>query len=321
MSVIVLDGPEKAGKSTLVEALYDFLKSSGYHREVLVRHWVGRAKPDDSVYSSAMAEDSSKPPSQRVTIWDRSWASEFVYGRLLAQDRRLARDPWLGEWLYGRAASANGLMAMLSGPDPDSLRSMRDATDLPVDPAAEQSAYLRYARLFNWMTPDRDTPSHMASAILERFYTSVSVSGDAGRQTPLPPTYCGPVNSRVIFVGERRSDRMLTGGWLPFSSHFTTLLGRRLGTRSLSVGWTNAHDCPPSSLRGAKLLVACGDIALKWVTNYVLAGGDGDQLVMNLPHPAYVFRYNNQKTKALREDVTQKISDLLKEVNHGSQEN
>lgn len=143
--LLVIDGPEKAGKTTLIEALRTRVILGG--AETTVRKW---GKLDDGkwavdeVYGVALDEDEAKPG---LVIWDRSWASETVYGQLLNRDRRLAADPDLGDKLYGRRVK---LKVILGGPSPAIMAGDRDAEDLPVAPAQEQEAFVAYGRRYGW---------------------------------------------------------------------------------------------------------------------------------------------------------------------------
>jgi hypothetical protein len=307
MSIIIIEGPEKAGKSTLVEAIAS-VPDRLLVKRVKVRHWVGRATPDDRLYSEPLREDASIRFTEGLTVWDRGWPSEYVYGTLLRQTRRLAADPWLGEWLHGRAAAANGLRVMLTGPSPAELATRRDSSDLDVDPASERLLYMAYAHRFNWLVLRPEPIELMVSRVIDAYLRVVDLVA------PLPPTFAGPTNSSVIIIGEDRAGASMTpGGWLPFSSHLTTKLARLLGDRAMRVGWTNAHDCPPSALRGAKTLVACGARAQQWVERYVMQEG-GRQELIRIPHPSHVFRFNNSVTQRTRPTVIQTISQLEKDI-------
>lgn len=308
MAVIIIEGPEKAGKSTLAAGLVKALKESGETERVITRHWVGRATPDDRVYSDALRTDSMEHASQLVSVWDRGWPSEYVYGTLLKQDRRLANYPWLGEWLHGRAVRANGLAVMLLGPSAEELTRRRDGSDLPVHPEDERGLYRAYAERYGWSTIDSQwSVADMVDAVLAQFRERVRVQ----HRALIPPTYCGQQNAQVVFVGEKRSAGMLKGGWLPFSSRMTTALGRVLGDRAFEVGWTNAHDCPPPALSSARVLVPCGNLAYLWVRNYVTARG-GDQQVYPIAHPSHAFRFNNAVAGRERVSVHETIAEIMR---------
>ena len=103
MSIFVFDGPEKAGKSTLIDA---FVKQAYPSGKFTLHRW-GPVAPDDRVYAPVLRDDLVVKRSP--AIWDRSWVSEHVYASLLGRDRRLRGDPWLGEWLHGRAVYTDGI--------------------------------------------------------------------------------------------------------------------------------------------------------------------------------------------------------------------
>ena len=150
MTVIMIDGPEKAGKSTLVEALH--------LRGAYVRKWTGPAVPDDSEYFIPLQIDAK---SQRIVVWDRGWASEVVYGQLLEQPRRLAGDWQRAELLYGRLIE---VAVMLLGPNVETLKRLRDSTDLPIDPSAERRAFAHYGQLAGWIVLENEhTPTYIAA--------------------------------------------------------------------------------------------------------------------------------------------------------------
>jgi hypothetical protein len=297
MTVIVVDGPEKAGKTTLIRAIDRHLDGA----RVLLRAW-GPVKSDVE-YLEPLKFAVSYPG---VAVWDRSWASEHVYGLLLDRvDHRLAGDPWLGEWLYGRAVQACGLRVMVTT-DPALLRERRNATDLPVDPAIERFAFQQYADQHGWSTYDMTqwSVAEVAKDVVQR---AVAV---AMRGTSRPPVYCGPPGAPVVVVGEARNlGATAPGAWLPFTSRLTTLAGRALGENAYRVGWTNAEDVPPVAVRGAVGLVACGEHADQWCRYHV-----GHKNVLSVPHPASLYRFGKQRARidGVEESVRQFVRSILK---------
>lgn len=288
--IIVIDGPEKVGKTTLVHQLASTLVSRGHN--VAFRKW-GLIFPDDRVYLEPLSHDVVYRDT--VTIWDRSWASEHVYGRLLKRNRRLAEDPWLGEWLYGRAVTTAGLKVMLEG-DPKMLAEKRDSTDLPVDPFEENKAFSSYAEQYGWW-------------LFNTQYSESKLKNVAGyivdmleliNPPDIAPAYAGDKSPAVIFVGEVRSQNpQLVGAWLPFTSRYTTEFARPLSSAAMRCGWTNAHEIAPQKLRNARVIVSCGGAAKTWVKNYVVT--PGSLIVhLNLPHPSWTYRYNSSKTELAR---------------------
>jgi len=257
MTVIILEGPEKAGKTTLTEALEKSLVGLG--AKVVIRKQSGRADPDDSIYMDQLAVDTSKNAHELVAIWDRGWPSEFVYGTLLKQNRRLAKDPWLGEWLYGRMVQANGLRVMVTGPSGQVLVSLRDDTDLPVDPWQEKFLYENYAKMCGWFIIEQKPIEVMVTQIMNKLIDPLLSSG------PFPPAYFGPPNAEIIVVSTKPSEK----------------LGREFGTWAFNVGWATSHAVPPTYLTHAKILVVCDKKAELWVKHYIPKEG-GEQQIVNI---------------------------------------
>lgn len=281
MAIIYIDGPEKAGKSTVATVLKE---EYGFR----VRKW--GPVPGDEVYMQPLAEDIASGDN---VVWDRGWAAEHVYAYLLGrEDRRLEADPWLGEWLYGRVVATVGLRVMLLGPDAKVIHALRDEDDLPVDTTEERRQFHDYGRRFGYSVWANDHHRDAALAIA-RFTKDVAV-GMETRATKLglrPPAYAGPPNARVVFVGQdRNKGSKFPGAWVPFTSRLTTMLGRDLGDFALRCGWTNAGDCPPQAIRGADLVVACGRVADRWVRNHV-----DHHNVITIKHPAYMYRWGKEK--------------------------
>ena len=283
MPLIVIDGPEKAGKSTLARYLVERMGAS-------IRKWGPIAHGADYLYAEALAEDTPRVRDGEWVVWDRSWISEHVYAALMPERfGRLGLDPWLGEWLYGRAVRSLGTVVVLLGPGVDELRAARDYTDLPVDPADEVRTYGEYAVRFKWpmFTNGRDQQS------LDYVFDVISYRTDA---TPdQPPVVAGSSRSRIVVVGEARSSdpQPPRGAWLPFTSRYTTQFGRLFGDTAVTdVLWTNAADDPRVYVDNAKAVVLCGAEARRWydadprpkrVVSY--------QRVLTVPHPSWLFRW------------------------------
>lgn len=305
MPILVVDGPEKAGKTTLIHAVaQEWCSRMGKGSEAWRKHW-GPVQTDVE-YKAKLEQNVTELGPQKLIIWDRSWASESVYGLLLERPgRRLADDPWLGEWLYGRAVQAIGLRVMLTA-DSWELAARRDETDLPVSPQVEAQAFIRHGSNYGW-------------AYLKNTYTDANLQENARTivnvlisqllvERAAPPIYCGPADAKIVVVGEGRNEgSQFPGAWLPLTTPLTTLLGRSLGDRAFQLGWTNAHDIPPGTLRSAQVLVALGEDAQQFCQLYV-----GHNRVVGLPHPAWLYRYGRAKEQI--PVVEAKLLDIVNEV-------
>lgn len=284
--IIILDGPEKAGKSTTIAAIQQELQNRG--RSSIVRHW-GKVEPDDRVYTPFLMDDATRGPDDAVIIWDRSWASEHVYGKLLGRDRRLSTNPWLGEWLHGRATRAKFILLT----DPIKLIERRNETDLPVNPTDEYAAYHDYGKRYGWdvirasADPKTDAILIVNASLFQESYV-----------VPQPPLYVGPLYPNVVFVGEKRSEgSSFPGSWLPFSSRLTMKYGEIFGDEALLAGWTNVGDVSRHFLQYPRIVISCGQAATEWV--------DGINVYRHvaLPHPAWLYRFNSEEITTKRQRV------------------
>lgn len=283
MAVIVIDGPEKAGKSTLAAKLQTL--------GCKVRHW--GPVPEHYVYASPLVADCA---SEDIWIWDRGWASEHVYGILLARDRVLARDPWYGEWIFSRGVLTNGVLAMQLGPGAATLKKRRDSDDLPVGPWAERAAFEAYAYTYGWDVFEGNPDDQLAQFLYNKVVDKMEGAG-----TMHLPVYAGPAFAPVVFVGEARNPGDPWDGQFPFGSPMTTMYGRILGMNANKCGWTNT-DADPAWLRRRPVVVACGQRAAQWCARNNIR----HRLV---PHPSWLYRF--RRHGALRVEVEAELKAIV----------
>lgn len=298
LKILVFDGPEKSGKSTLIESVRERIEQHG--RKVRVRRW--GPVDNDSVYARPLADDATW---DGITIWDRSWVSEHVYSLLLARGRRLGENPWLGEWLYGRTIQNVGLGFIVSGPESRILEERRDNTDLPVSPALEQWNFVSYANRFGWILLN-DTNyrpgSHAWTDVIDEIMLYVYLANKRSRKA-FVPNYCGPQDAEVIFVMnpvKSRGDQ-----WLPFSRDADAIYGKMLGEDAFKCGWMEARGIPPNEIATAKVVVACGEAARKWAHFYVQP-----RMLVVLPAPV-AFKRQPQEKRELAEKILKQIREYF----------
>jgi hypothetical protein len=302
--ILLIDGPEKTGKTTIIRRVRTDLEVLGYN--VRVRRW-GPVYPDDRVYSPDLKTDAESP--WNVTIWDRGWPSEHVYGKLLQRDRRLAGDPWLGEWLHRRVLFGRGSSVILLPADKSVLAPRRDATDLAVNIDAEVTEYEQYANRFGWTIyrtePTLENTEALSAAIVGRI-----LSGNYNSSNE-PATVVGPAHNNnpfVAVIGDRSSDNPgLPGAWTPFSSQFTTEFGRLFGDAALGICWMNAANYNLNFARRAKIVVACGEFAVDSLRADGIVSNDRRDII-RVKHPACVYRWGLDPEK---EEYTKKLAPAI----------
>lgn len=283
----VVSGPDRAGKSTLIRDIAYALppvqrqtipkvyphSHIHYVNGAYIRHWF---EPVDSHldFLPALIDDTASPD---IFIWDRSWACDAVYSAVLRRPGHvLATNPWLGEWLMGRALQSTGIRVMHLGPDLATLQRRKalelDAhVTLDIDQAVERSAFEAYATRFNWRIITSETSKIIQDVV--NFNQTVAT----------PPAFAGPSDFTVLFLGQERNIRT---GWLPFSSGSTTKFANYLGDHALRCAWSNVADDPIGACQQARLIVACGKIAQDYYDKHSFSAP-----VFKITHPAAMFRW------------------------------
>ena len=250
--IIIVEGPEKAGKTTFINALDDRLKFEGYKVE---RRKLGADKQDDSRYSPMLQTDVCKLDT--VVIWDRGWVSEYVYATMLGRERRLAHNPWLGEWIHSRAVRPNGALFMVLPQDPAELEIRRDDTDLPVDPYLEYGLFLRHAADYDWQILAHSYTGHGLEKLVDTAMETVYQTRIPETEY-LPPNYAGPIDAELLCVAPIFENSFYEGAWLPGSSEVLTRLGFELGPVATSAAWTTPENLTERMANSARVLVTIG---------------------------------------------------------------
>ena len=302
--IILIDGPEKTGKSTLIAELTRQLEGRG----VLVhsRRW-GQVKPDDRVYTAPLQQDLSRATSG-VTIWDRGWPAEHVYGSLLNRPRRGATNPWILEWLHGRAVNGRGAKVILLPSDSTAPAKLRDDTDLPVSVTAEYRAYEQYAKEFSYDVYFNNYTEATVQLNASMIIASLQEEEPVNARYLTLDTLHRSKGYRVI-VGEARNPKdfqTMAGAWLPFSSaKMSAFVQKYFSNSAFQFAWCNTEDfsrgvLPLSALHNAAEVYTFGKMAEAFV---IQRGATPKAAFL---HPAFFARWNTEKGRsALREFETQ----------------
>ena len=141
--IISIEGPEKAGKTTLANEILE-----GFEPDMSrVVKQSGRDSKDGWGY---LHDFIFGIDSNTIDVWDRAWIGENVYGRLLGQERLFTNDPFVCEWIYGRILEGRGGKFILLPRTPFQLEVLRDDTDLPVNPVAEYDTFASYSAAWGY---------------------------------------------------------------------------------------------------------------------------------------------------------------------------
>lgn len=151
MPLVIFDGPEAAGKSTLIDAL-----AEAWGPEFAIRQW----GPRDSwlEYCQPLFEDLKcvKSHPTFLQIWSRGWASRSVYNRLLTQGQVVPVE--VTKALDDIVVRSGGLLVLVTAPV-STLLSRRLARieagnfkpDHSLDVHKELRAFQDYTRNRKWM--------------------------------------------------------------------------------------------------------------------------------------------------------------------------
>ena len=146
MPILIFDGPEKAGKSTLIRKLVGQRQENDPDVEIV--DW----GPVSSVfdYFTPLANAFVASDQGKWIIWDRSWASEFVYNQMTG---RRENEPHVFDFLE-QMCDRRGVTRYMILPPSEVLIERReeaqDETDLKVDPAQERYHFDSYATIHRW---------------------------------------------------------------------------------------------------------------------------------------------------------------------------
>lgn len=301
--IILIDGPEKTGKSTLIKELNRQLEGTGI--PVHNRRW-GAVKPDDRVYSAPLQQDLNAL-TKGITIWDRGWPSEHVYGSLLNRPRRGSTNPWILEWLHGRALHGRGAKVILLPHDVTEPTKYRDDTDLPVNVLIECATYQQYAKEFSYDVYvndyTEDTAERNASRIIESLPEELPISG---KYLSLDASH--RFHDYRLIVGEARNPKdfqTMAGAWMPFSSaKMCSFVQKYFSNSAFQFAWCNTEDfqkgvLPLTALNTAAEVFTFGKSADMFVARHNITPK------ASFMHPAFFARWNTDRGRAALQEFEQ----------------
>jgi len=169
MTVIVVDGPEASGKTTIIREIVK-IANNELHTETVVREW----GPVEGWYEYVIPFEDARKDEDRLHVWSRSWASEIVYNDLLMRGRHIDElsiyHTFESHWMRSDA-----LLVMVEAPVHvlERRRSERVAEggkpDLPIAPGVEMAVFRKYGEANGWMfVSGNQNPQDAAIEIMER---------------------------------------------------------------------------------------------------------------------------------------------------------
>lgn len=150
MPLVIFDGPEAAGKSTILDALIEEWGSNSR-----MRSWGPRKSWLE--YCQALFEDieACKEDQTLLIAWSRSWMSRSVYNKLLAQGQSVPST--VTRELEDIVLRNGGLLffvvspvAVLMSRRLARLEDSSNKPDHPIEPHRELAGFQEYARGRKW---------------------------------------------------------------------------------------------------------------------------------------------------------------------------
>jgi hypothetical protein len=284
--IIILEGPDGAGKTTLARTLTERYK---------LLYWHEGPTPQDAepLYYYGAALDSFRG---KDVVIDRFALGERVYGPLLRGEDRLGDDGWR---IFQRLARAVGAWQILCQPDFAVCEAAwkSDRRQLFRDENIFLASYNRFAEY----DTDQDFVYDFQHMPLERLFKVL----ERGKMT-LPAGMVGAPGAKYLFVGDRGNLKTLPADndWrtnpramadLPFfatvnsSAYLSTALARG-NLREEEIAFINAYrwDGTPRSIPQFPRVVALGAAAAHQCRR------QGIQF-KQAPHPQYWRRFHRHQ--------------------------
>lgn len=297
--VIILEGPDGGGKTTLANHLRD---RYGYQ----IRK-TNQPRPGEDLFTSYTQSLMDALNDWRPSVFDRHYLGECIYGPIMRGEDRLGE---MGRTLIERLCAANGVTVLICKPNYSTLveaweaKKGEDYLKTQGQLTAVNDAYQRqYDRLNNFL--HESSPFRLYA--YDR-HTAYRVLFSPSRR--LPPGFSGYPESSVLVVGEQVNDAVVP--WdLPFhcltgSSKYLYDQVKALGIQEKDLAWANARNRGGVSndlnqcldvMPNLKRVVALGkDAEIVCERNF-----DSDTLRV-IPHPQYWKRFKHG-----REDDYQNI--------------
>lgn len=302
--IVILEGPDGGGKSTLVEKLADELYLSRFSKVHVTHHGPYPHLKNPSVVYLASLRRRQHQGNQELVILDRSWLSEPIYGEVLRGGKD--RVGVASRRMLERVALKCGAMVVNCLPAFEVVSrtwAARKDAELIQVPKHLLEVYKKYCQLEAYTDlglVDYDYPS--GGGLKSVFELARSLA----EEKP-PATGIGRwAKESILLVGEKVSSHGIPD--LPFVSFHnggcSAWLARQLeewGVSERDLYWVNSEGLHPDFMGrddAPQRVVALGGSAAKWCRT---AGLEHTQV----EHPMYWKRFHSTKPyTTLKEALT-----------------
>jgi hypothetical protein len=284
--LIIVEGPDGAGKTTLVTELGLAAWREGYG-SVLVNP--KRAPRQDTLVEYAVGLDFYRPDGRRVLILDRSWLSEDVYGPLWRDGGGLHPTvrTYLNAWAHARGA----LLVRLDVDDEELERRLAARGDDDVAPEDAKVYAARYReQAIEW-------PGHRLNPTVDQVIGRATERQQDAAHLAGVRSYVGARHPDLVFLGDAKSPSVASAG-------FTTCFPPTVGSAAREVLWPAITELTPNGndfgvlnaneediagayeALGSPVVICLGREAEK------AAASGGVPVRGTVPHPQYIKRFH-----------------------------
>ena len=282
---LYIDGVDKAGKDTLIDLLVKKLQESDSPIGVkIVRSW-GVLKSSvncDQVYGQFLnqyVKDGSLSDPNQLVIFNRGWVSNHIYAKVTPDwhnqyRRRLRSDPWLGEWLYGRALQSCGMGVIMTGSngednDVEILGGRWTKNDPPkhIIPDLIQ-AFRDYANEYmpNYILIDKYSLEDLEKQAEIIRLQLLNCNEQLLKFKDFPNRTGNPYNTDMVVRSDKSRNGSVPGGFLPWSSPREIQYARGWGAKAFNnTTWGIATRFDPSIYAHVKRWFSTDLSVRKWL--------------------------------------------------------
>lgn len=295
--LIIIEGPDCAGKTTLAKAIHDHIQENSLTSgHIIMRHAKPpKAHPLDE-YVTPLTD--YRPGLGDHVILDRWHWGEAIYPQLLHRDTVMDRAVFI---YIEKFLRARGALVVTMNPSVSALRErMANRGDDSISPMHLTTLHMRYKLL------QGKTKLHTIDGIASTPQQIVFAARGAERaMTDLSKfvTYVGPRWPRALLLGEMRSnrDRLLVPAFMPFKNTSGYYLMDAIQSLDKDYGIANACDTDDVDELWSELghphVVTLGRAAHNKVK----------MLHAQVPHPQYVRRFYHREGAAYGEIIRKAI--------------
>ena len=289
--LIIIEGPDLAGKTTLAELVASTITDS-LHEPVEVRH-CGPLKEHPLIEYEQVLDDYV-PGAGKHIVYDRLHLGELIYGPVKRGESRLTREAYTHVELA--LARLGAVIATVDAPNTILLERHRDRGESFVTPVELLQVANMY-RMLERFIPQR---SHYVAVSHEAAVQVAAVSQINERlaATTFPyrfGTYIGVPNPRILLLGDRRgpSPTEHARAFVPYPNSSGAYLMRAVSMLAWNraLGIANACEEDIGALwtkLGNPRVVALGRNAQQRCREAELRHG-------TVPHPQYMRRFHHEQ--------------------------